>query len=97
MTKMDNKLEQKIEAYIASDTRDRQEASTERALLKQDIQYIKTSLDSIVKKLDSDSKVAALTFVTKSEFRPYKIAMNTIAGIMLAGIVGALLSLILIS
>ena len=95
MTKMDNKLEEKLEAYIASDMQDRQAAAIEQALLKKDVSYIKKSVESILKTLENSGKEIADKYITKAEFRPYKIAMNTIAGIMLAGVVGALLSLIL--
>lgn len=89
-------LEKKLEAYINSDVQERAEAAKERALMKQDVEYIKKAVESISKKLDSASATYDNRYVTKEEFRPYKVAMNTLAVTLLLGIAGALLSLILI-
>jgi len=95
MTKMDNKLEKKIEAYIASDTKDRQEASIERALMKNNISYIRDSLEIIMKKLEALEKSSDIKFVTKSEFAPVQKIVYGLVGVVLLAVATALVALVL--
>lgn len=90
---MENReLEKKLEAYINSDIQERAEATKERALMAQAIENIEKSVSSLDKKLDKLTE----TYVTRAEFTPYKVALNITAGLVLTGIVGALLGLVLI-
>lgn len=90
---MENReLQKKLETYIQNDISERALASRERAEMKKDIEYIKKGMDDILSTIKSDSE----KYVTRSEFGPYKVALNITAGLVLTGLVGALLSLVLI-
>jgi len=85
---MQTELEAKIEKYIQSDIVERSKATTERALLRNDMEYIKKTLASIENQL-SDK------YIMRAEFEPVKKVVYGLVGLVLTGVVTALIALVL--
>lgn len=58
------------------------------ALIQQDLTYIKANVDDIKDKMEKD-------YVTQEEFKPIKKFVDIIQGLIITGVVGALLALII--
>jgi hypothetical protein len=58
------------------------------ALIQQDLSYIKANVDDIKDKMEKD-------YVTQEEFKPIKKFVDIIQGLIITGVVGALLALII--
>lgn len=62
------------------------------ALLKQDVGYIKAAIDELKDALAANS----LTYVSRSDFDPVKNIVYGLVGLILIGVVGAVVSLVII-
>lgn len=58
------------------------------ALIQQDLTYIKANVDDIKDKMENN-------YVTQEEFKPIKKFVDIIQGLIITGVVGALLALII--
>ena len=66
----------------------RSEDQTEIALIAQDIKYIKDDVQEIKGKLEKN-------YITREEFDPIKKIVYGIVGLVLTGVLGALLALVI--
>jgi tetrahydromethanopterin S-methyltransferase subunit G len=58
------------------------------ALIQQDLSYIKANVDDIKDKMEKD-------YVTQEEFKPIKRFIDIIQGLIITGVIGALLALVI--
>lgn len=58
------------------------------ALIQQDLSYIKANVDDIKDKMEKD-------YVTQEEFKPIKRFVDIIQGLIITGVIGALLALVI--
>ena len=67
------------------------------AVMARDIEYIKKEVDGVSKKVtDLDDKVSK-NYVSQEEFKPIKMLVYGLVGIILVAVIGALLKLVILA
>lgn len=87
-------LEEKIEKYIEKDAEERNRAKTERAILSNDLEYIKEALARIEKQQAETLVMVSDKYVTKVEFEPVKRVVYGLVALVLTGVITALIALV---